>query len=306
MWDVFISHASEDKDAIVGELAEKLKEYELSVWYDKFELKMGDSLSRSIDKGLLMSRYGLLILSPNFFSKGWTDYELRSLLSKEIASKGKVILPIWHNIELNDVMDYSPYLADKFALSTSIGLDELAYKIVEVIKPELVNSHAIIQACRTYNGPEKLTSINIKNIKKSDIRHESLPTHLIIASKLICTIFNDVMKCDYRDFVMDFARDADYDHEFLLWSAMACTYVDFINSERIDAGNRKLKVEVFAFLLGYVNGQVVDIEKWSCGENILSKYQCEKLIVLFAQNHDEIFEFFDDSMKEKYKKILQL
>jgi hypothetical protein len=42
-FDVFISHASEDKDEIVRPLATALQSSGLSVWYDKFELRIGDS-----------------------------------------------------------------------------------------------------------------------------------------------------------------------------------------------------------------------------------------------------------------------
>ena len=56
-YDVFISHASEDKDSVVRPLALALKEKGVNVWYDEFELKIGDSLRRKIDQGLSKSRY---------------------------------------------------------------------------------------------------------------------------------------------------------------------------------------------------------------------------------------------------------
>src|SRR5690606_41724243 len=61
--DVFISHASEDKDEIVRPLAIALRNAGLSVWYDEFELKIGDSLRQKIDKGLSKSRFGIVVLS---------------------------------------------------------------------------------------------------------------------------------------------------------------------------------------------------------------------------------------------------
>lgn len=51
-YDVFISHASEDKDEVVRPLANALREKGIKVWYDEFEMKIGDSLRRKIDKGL--------------------------------------------------------------------------------------------------------------------------------------------------------------------------------------------------------------------------------------------------------------
>ena len=54
-WDAFISHASEDKDSIVRELTTELQKFHLKVWYDEFSLNVGDSLSKSIDEGLIYS-----------------------------------------------------------------------------------------------------------------------------------------------------------------------------------------------------------------------------------------------------------
>ena len=77
-YDVFISHASEDKDLIVRPLVTMLEKLSVRVWYDEFSLKLGDSLSASIDKGLLESRFGIVVLSKSFLKKNWTDYEYRS------------------------------------------------------------------------------------------------------------------------------------------------------------------------------------------------------------------------------------
>ncbi|MCK9385933.1 MAG: DUF1883 domain-containing protein [Nevskia sp.] len=79
IYDVFISHASEDKEEIVRPLAQALRSEGLRVWYDEFELRIGDSLRRKIDKGLASSRFGLVVLSPSFIAKGWTNYELDGL-----------------------------------------------------------------------------------------------------------------------------------------------------------------------------------------------------------------------------------
>lgn len=133
-YDAFICHASEDKEGFVGPLAGKLVELGLNVWYDKFSLKIGDSLRRSIDKGLANSRYGIVVLSKNFFAKEWPQKELDGLTAKEIGGK-KVILPIWHNVIKEDILKYSPPLADKVAADTSKeNISQIAKKLKEVIK----------------------------------------------------------------------------------------------------------------------------------------------------------------------------
>ena len=132
-YDAFISHASEDKQKFVRPLAEELTELGLKIWYDEFELKVGDSLRGSIDRGLVNSRYGIVVLSKNFFSKNWPQYELDGLTAREIDGR-KVILPIWYGISKKDVLRYSPPLADKIAIDSSKKtIAEIAAELKEEI-----------------------------------------------------------------------------------------------------------------------------------------------------------------------------
>lgn len=82
LYDVFISHASEDKDSLVRPLAQRLKQERLEVWYDEFSLRPGDSLRRSIDRGLSKSRHGIVVLSQSFFQKNWPQWELDGLVQR--------------------------------------------------------------------------------------------------------------------------------------------------------------------------------------------------------------------------------
>jgi hypothetical protein len=133
-YDVFISHASEDKEAIVRPLANALKNEGLNVWYDEFELKMGDSLRRKIDHGLTNSRVGLVVLSHSFISKDWPNYELDGIVTRTLTGE-QILLPIWHNISKQEVIEYSPSLADKVARSTATHtVEEIASEISELIK----------------------------------------------------------------------------------------------------------------------------------------------------------------------------
>jgi len=104
------------------------------VWYDEFTLKVGDRLRRSIDKGLLSSRYGIVVLSKAFFAKDWPQYELDGLAALEVNER-KVILPIWHGVTKADVLAYSPPLADRVAiLSSSSDIAKIAQDLSEVLR----------------------------------------------------------------------------------------------------------------------------------------------------------------------------
>ena len=134
VFDVFISHTSEDKTEVVRPLATALRDAGLSVWYDEFELQMGDSLRRKIDKGLANSRFGVVVFSRAFFGRDWPEYELDGLVSRS-ASGEQALLPIWHDVTKREVMDYSPSLADRVARSTATHtIEEIAAEIVNVIR----------------------------------------------------------------------------------------------------------------------------------------------------------------------------
>ena len=131
--DVFISHASEDKDEFVRPLANALIQHGLNVWFDEMTLKIGDSLRQKIDKGLVNSRVGLVVLSPSFIKKGWTNYELDGIVTRTVSGE-QVLLPIWHNITKQQVVDFSPSLADKIARSTATHtIDEIAQEIADLL-----------------------------------------------------------------------------------------------------------------------------------------------------------------------------
>jgi hypothetical protein len=131
-WDIFISHASEDKP-FVRELANALQQQGLRVWYDQLTLKVGDSLREEIDRGLANSRYGIVVLSPNFFNKHWAKSELDALVARQNTGQ-KVILPVWHNITAEQVMKYSPLLAGRLAVSSASGLDHVVAELVRAIQ----------------------------------------------------------------------------------------------------------------------------------------------------------------------------
>ncbi len=132
-YDVFVSHASEDKEDFVKPLVDALQSAGYKVWYDEFTLKVGDSLRRSIDNGLKSSRYGIVVFSSAFFAKNWTQYELDGLVTREMEGH-KVILPIWHMVSKNQVQNYSPTLADKKAINSSLStIEEIVEQLAEVL-----------------------------------------------------------------------------------------------------------------------------------------------------------------------------
>ncbi|MBX3746084.1 MAG: DUF1883 domain-containing protein [Verrucomicrobiae bacterium] len=135
--DVFISHASEDKEEIVRPLANALIAQGLDVWYDEFALQIGDSLRQKIDQGLAHSRVGLVVLSASFIIKGWPNYELDGIVTRSVSGE-QILLPIWHGLTKQQVVEYSPSLADKVARSTATHtVEEIAAEIADLIRSRI-------------------------------------------------------------------------------------------------------------------------------------------------------------------------
>ncbi len=128
-WDLFISHASEDKAAVVEPLVTALKAQGLRVWYDRAELTLGDSLRKKIDEGLAECTFGVVIISPAFLAKRWPQAELDALFAREESGE-KSILPVWHEVDSAGLAERSPLLASRLAVRWADGVDRVVSMIL--------------------------------------------------------------------------------------------------------------------------------------------------------------------------------
>lgn len=198
-YDVFICHASEDKESFVRELAKKLSDKGLRVWYDEFTLLLGDSLRRKIDFGLSKSRYGVVVLSKNFFAKEWPQKELDGLVAREVDGE-KVILPIWHGVTKEEVKSFSPTLAGRLAVSSDKGLDYVINEILRVFvhvieKPS--ESEFFPEESGLINRISKLINIMTKKPSESEIQNGK-PVLRVMQVFLFWVILSPfLLRCDW-------------------------------------------------------------------------------------------------------------
>lgn len=130
VYDFFICHASEDKDEFVRELAERLETEGAKIWYDEFTLSVGSRLRKEIDRGLAKSKFGIVVVSSHFFEKEWPQRELDGLISLDIQEESR-ILPIWHKVTKDEVVQHSPTLAGIYALNTETqSIEEIAKELL--------------------------------------------------------------------------------------------------------------------------------------------------------------------------------
>jgi tetratricopeptide (TPR) repeat protein len=153
-WDVFVSHASEDKAGFVEPLVAELRARGLQVWYDRHEIKLGDQLRAKLDEGLRGSRFGVVVLSPRVF-KYWPEAEWDALFAQEAAFGEKRILPIRLDLSQIELVGRSPLLAGRVSGGWEEGIPSLASRIHDAVRSQPLASGA--RRSPVYNLPSRAT-----------------------------------------------------------------------------------------------------------------------------------------------------
>jgi hypothetical protein len=303
-WDLFISHSFEDKETFVEPLANALSDLGVKVWYDKFALKLGDSLSRSIDEGLAKSKFGLVVISPSFIAKHWTEYELRGLTARELYG-GKIILPIWHNVSIEDVLKFSPPLADKLSIKSDQNTQtQIALSIIEVIRPDILTQiHRRIAYYQSI-GKGKIIEVTTEKISPGPVRHKELTEELIGRIRLVRAALLGVYTHS-MDFWLDgFKRDAHPSKEVSFWEHVASAYMEYVSMATItltpSQHDRAFKL-IFSLMSG-VPDDKLEIEPNELPENSL---EILKNLTTYILPVYDIVEQFPNSDTEEVKNFFE-
>ncbi len=132
-WDVFLSHASDDKVTFVDQLATALKSVGLRVWYDKDFIKPGMSVTQAINQGLADSRFAVVVFSEAFLRKGWTKAEMQAVFNASV-SQGRVrLIPVLLDITRDKLVEKVPLIADLAGISAADGLPKVTAQILDVV-----------------------------------------------------------------------------------------------------------------------------------------------------------------------------
>lgn len=278
-YDIFISHASEDKDAIVRPLATILERLTVRVWYDEFSLQLGDSLTASIDKGLQESRYGLVVLSKAFLSKRWPEYEYRSLMTREIDGE-RAILPLWYDVTKEDVKNFSLYLADIKALSISkANFGKILPAILKVVRPDIYQERRMQGVLRraVEDGTQKL--VKMSEIKRATSKQSKLTRQQLIRSKAVYYGIGRHLKRNFDDYVDQYELDVVPERELQSWEIMNACYLEML--ERHANSTDRDREDYFKVLIALSVG-------WSEIAGLqLSDEAIEELVALWKENYYE-------------------
>lgn len=214
-WDIFISHASEDKKSFVDPLAHRLRELAVRVWYDRFVLIPGDRLSEKIGEGLAKCRCGLLVISPAFIQKPWTKYELSGLVNRFVEEQTRLI-PVWLGVSRQDVANFNPALADLFAIiGDPENINACALEVLRVVRPQLYDNLKMLVAIDT--SKVRYESLPRRDLKDGPIRHHDLPDALLVRIQNIHFALRDVVSMSLETSIENFQRDLRPEDEVAIW-----------------------------------------------------------------------------------------
>lgn len=278
-YDIFISHASEDKDAIVRPLATILERLSVRVWYDEFSLQLGDSLTASIDKGLQESRYGLVVLSKAFLSKRWPEYEYRSLMTREIDGE-RVILPLWYDVTKEDVKNFSLYLADIKALPISrANFGKIVPAILKVVRPDIYQERRMQGVLRKAVAEGTKEVVKMSEIKRATSKQSKLTKQQLIRSKAVYYGIGKHLTRNFDDYVDQYELDVVPERELQSWEIMNACYLEMLE-RHADATDRD-REDYFKVLVALSVGwsEVKDVQ--------LSDDEIRELVALWEENYYE-------------------
>ncbi|MDH5190675.1 MAG: toll/interleukin-1 receptor domain-containing protein [Gammaproteobacteria bacterium] len=301
-WDVFISHASEDKEDFVRPLAEALANFGAKVWYDELTLKIGDSLSRSIDKGLSQSAFGIIVISPHFLEKQWPEYELRGLVAREMEG-GKVILPVWHNVTKSQVLEYSPPLADKKAVNTTeSSAEKIAIDLLEIIRPDIFTRILKRLTYLEIIKNAKTEMIDPKQISMGPIRHEELPDDLVGRIRLLRAALWGAHSHSMEFWLDGFKRDSHPSREVAWWEHVAACYTEM---SKLTPLTRDQHEQAFKVIFALCSGESEDEVKSELQQ--LPEDAQEKVLKIYRYRLPvyDVEEQFPEKAEEMLDEVLE-
>lgn len=133
MYDVFLCHASEDKDTIARPLYEELKKLGLNVFLDSEEIGWGDSLIDIINRALHKSKYVIAVMSENSVEKKWPQKEINAVLSNEINHDKSKLLPLIHG-NAEDILGKNFLMSDKLYKEWKNNPEEIAKSVLAMLQ----------------------------------------------------------------------------------------------------------------------------------------------------------------------------
>jgi hypothetical protein len=251
LWDVFICHATEDKDNFVRPLADILRREGVKVWYDEFEIQLGDSIVRKIERGLANSNSGVVVLSRHSLQKKWAQHEANAIRQLHLADRIRLI-PIFWDVSMNEIRELSPGLLDLKGIDANEKtVAECAFLIIRSLRPDILSRIHIQYADRKLREAGESILVNSAEIRSGPKLREKLPEVDIIRISVLHACFLEIFNDALADWIESFCHDLYYEREIRVWERMATCYLRCVGDKHY---SREIKVRIFGILLALFTG----------------------------------------------------
>ena len=131
--DVFLCHAWPDRQADAKDVYDLLLEKDVTVWFSEVSLRPGTDMRVAIDRGLVSSRMGIVLVTPAMLDKLRTD---RSIASNELSAllRRSLLVPVMHGVTFEELDQVTPTLASRGGFSTAEEpMEDIVVKIAELV-----------------------------------------------------------------------------------------------------------------------------------------------------------------------------
>ncbi len=145
--DVFLSYASEDRDAVARPLKERLEARHVSVWFDGEQIATGTGIASGLDQGLLRARLVVALLSPRYLAKTWTTREKDAVFGLESDGRDR-LFPVLHELTMKKLRETSPTIAGRVCADLKAGLDDVVTKIVARLLGRRLSAYVVCPEAR--------------------------------------------------------------------------------------------------------------------------------------------------------------
>lgn len=131
---MFLSHSHRDKN-LARAVARDLRASGAEVWFDEWTMKVGDSITGEVQRGLEDADFVAVLVTRNSIESGWVAKEWQSKIGVEAETRRVVVLPL-----RGDDCEMPVLLKDRLCADLSTDYDKAIRQVVDVISGVAANA----------------------------------------------------------------------------------------------------------------------------------------------------------------------
>jgi TIR domain len=203
MKHIFISYSHQDWE-IADRLAADLRDANLSATYDKWMLRVGDSILEKVASVVSEAAYVIVLLSPWSVESNWVKKELSLAMASEVSKGGVTVLPA----VIKDC-NIPSMLADKLYANFQTDYFSGLYSLLETLVPDTYRRDSVFDHFRHKERVEAdhaelsnvLMDSDAVGVKEWFVKHDYAVAAALLAYRDVGVVarffINDITEVDF-------------------------------------------------------------------------------------------------------------